>query len=772
MTGDNFRVPRGYLASRLEELWQAAGAPSLDVVARHARGASSTSKLTGKKISAWKTGTNVPHAFTELESVLRFLIHRARPITTQDVTPGLYDERQWAKWWREARRSSARPSADDQISPLGQPIGANLNPFDLEIHHAIDGENGEVTSVLPPYIARVEDSRLRQIVDQAKTHNSIAVLVGGSSTGKTRMCWEAIQDLAGWRLWHPLNPGRTEALLDALERRLILPRTVLWLNEIQYYLNTPGSDMGERIAAGLRELLRDRSRTPILALGTIWPEYWDFLTRWPAPLQRDDHAQARQLLTGRGIVIPDSFEEVLLSDLPSAVKADVRIAKALSRSDKRVTQFLAGAFELLSRYNAAPLATRALMDTAIDARRFSFGELLSESLLKDASSGYISDHAWNELHDDWFETALEYARQPCLGVSGPLTRIRSRSARPLANTAYQLADFLEEYGRRSRSYVMPPETFWKAIVANTDSSERLIDLAYEVNYRGRFRLAAWIYLMAADAGEVDGFLFLADHRRLHSDITNVEILYRAAIKKGSSLAYIRLAEMYEERGDRKTAKQILDSMLNDQNADLKHRSDAWEHLIRIYGYIGEVQGIRTRLEYAAESGDTSAMAELRRLDGVSDDSEDSEIVSELKKHADAFRKSHYLLQAAREQLVEASLADKVGFPQLVEDFRKKAAKEELEGIHTYDLVMLGTLLAAHGQIDTARIIFLKAINLLDEDAYYEGKIPALVEFVNVLKMSGDTATADRAWKYGLEPDGSVSFPWDVRDQAPSRLLTT
>jgi ABC-type histidine transport system ATPase subunit len=82
--------------------------------------------------------------------------------------------------------------------------------------------------------------------------------------------------------------------------------------------------------------------------------------------------------------------------------------------------------------------------------------------------------------------------------------------------------------------------------------------------------------------------------------------------------------------------------------------------------------------------------------------------------------------------------------------------------------MLGRILAAHGQSGTAKSIFLKAINFLDENAYYEGKIPAHIELVNTLRMSGDTSAADQAWKYGLEPDGSISTPWDVLDQAPSR----
>ena len=43
----------------------------------------------------------------------------------------------------------------------------------------------------------------------AEGSSGIAVLVGGSSTGKTRACWEALQLLRdqkpGWRLWHPID---------------------------------------------------------------------------------------------------------------------------------------------------------------------------------------------------------------------------------------------------------------------------------------------------------------------------------------------------------------------------------------------------------------------------------------------------------------------------------------------------------------------------------------------------------------------------------------
>jgi len=43
----------------------------------------------------------------------------------------------------------------------------------------------------------------------------------------------------------------------------------VWLNEAQFYLDPAEAGLGERVAAGLRELLRDLGRAPVLVLATI-----------------------------------------------------------------------------------------------------------------------------------------------------------------------------------------------------------------------------------------------------------------------------------------------------------------------------------------------------------------------------------------------------------------------------------------------------------------------------------------------------------------------
>jgi hypothetical protein len=177
---------------------------------------------------------------------------------------------------QQARSIPARTT-----QPLGRPVHELTDPFALEVHRAIDAPGGTLLPVLPAYIQRDHDRRLQEIVNQAvEGRSAAAVLIGGSSTGKTRACWEAVQALPhDWRLWHPIDPSRPEGAADALSA--VGPRTVIWLNEAQHYLLTPANSLGERVAAGLRELLRDPARGPVLLLGTIWPEYWATLTSPP-----------------------------------------------------------------------------------------------------------------------------------------------------------------------------------------------------------------------------------------------------------------------------------------------------------------------------------------------------------------------------------------------------------------------------------------------------------------------------------------------------------
>ena len=161
----------------------------------------------------------------------------------------------------------------------GRPLDQVRDPFALEVHRPVQPEDPPPgLPVLPAYVPRDHDTALGSVVRAAADGGSgIAVLVGGSSTGKTRACWEALGPLRDqdppWRLWHPIDPTRPDAALRQLPA--IGARTVVWLNEAQLYLDVADGGLGERVAAGLRELLRDLDRAPVLVLATLWPEFWD-----------------------------------------------------------------------------------------------------------------------------------------------------------------------------------------------------------------------------------------------------------------------------------------------------------------------------------------------------------------------------------------------------------------------------------------------------------------------------------------------------------------
>ncbi|WP_221640309.1 hypothetical protein [Actinoallomurus bryophytorum] len=384
--------------------------------------------------------------------------------------------------------------------PVGTLVGELTDPFTLEVHRPVRAGDADLElDALPAYVPREHDARLAVTVRAAAEGRSgIAALVGGSSTGKTRACWEALGSLPeGWRLWHPIDPTRPGAALRDLGR--LGPRTVVWLNEAQFYLADPS--LGEQVAAGLRESLRDPDRGPVLVLATLWPEHWATLTSRPVN-GGDPHAQARELLEGHRIPVPGAFTGTDL--LALAEQADPRLAEAAERAgDGQVTQYLAGVPVLLDRYETASPATRAMVHAAMDARRLGAGPHLPLPLLADAVPGYLTGAEWDRAGDDWPERSLAYAAEPCNGVDGILTRVRPRPGDPPdAAPMYRLADYLDQHGRGSRAGEVPPTEFWTALADHLDPAD-LRDFADAAVGRGMYRDGARLYLRAAAHGDLE-----------------------------------------------------------------------------------------------------------------------------------------------------------------------------------------------------------------------------------------------------------------------------
>ncbi|MFF9457700.1 hypothetical protein [Streptomyces flaveolus] len=310
------------LKGLLYEVYLAAGAPSLNEIAGAVADDDGLDGAPGRDtVHRVISDASVPPSQADVVAVATVLARRA-VWDAADLAGQVRD------LWVRARmaQGAGRPVSDfrgDERLVLDAGLG---------IHPALDsGGARDRFGILPAYIPRDHDARLKAVVDAARAGRSqIAVLVGGSSTGKTRALWEAAGALPdGWRLWHPLTPTAPEAALAELHD--IAPKTVVWLNEAQHYLGPV--PLGEHVAAGLRELLHDPSRAPVLVLGTLWPEHWDTLTTRTDP---DRHTGARDLLGGHKIDVPDAFTP---ADVAALEATDPRITKAVRRADDaQITQ--------------------------------------------------------------------------------------------------------------------------------------------------------------------------------------------------------------------------------------------------------------------------------------------------------------------------------------------------------------------------------------------------------------------------------------------------
>jgi hypothetical protein len=413
-------------------------------------------------VNSWATGTSSPRNLDQLSAAGSVLALWAGepPLTA----------REWSRLIQADQAIRAAASGASGAPAFGCPLPEVMDPFALGVHRPIEIDESSAGRLppLPPYVRRDHDVRLDAVVAQTSMGcSAIAVLVGGSSTGKTRACWEAIQRLPRqWRLWHPFAPTWPEAVLAALDQ--VERYTVVWLNETRHYLLHAG--LGERVAAGLRTLLGDPARGPVLVLGTLWPEHWDTLTRTAVPGEPDSHAQARALLTGADIAVPESFGGPELQALQDAAPTDARLAQAVAEAeDGRVTQYLAGVPELLARYRNAPAIARGLIHAAMDAHRIGYGPALPRAFLETAAPGYLTSLEWDNTGEHWLEQALAYTAAPCKGVRGPLSRMRpvpgDREAREAER--YRLADYLAQ-ASHDRDGPLPPSTFWKALPRQLD----------------------------------------------------------------------------------------------------------------------------------------------------------------------------------------------------------------------------------------------------------------------------------------------------------------
>jgi TPR repeat protein len=566
----------------------------------------------------------------------------------------------------------------------------------------------------------------------------IAVLVGESSTGKTRACWETLPILPdGWRLWHPRT---AEHLLGGLkpsgsvtgDHGSLAPRTVIWLNELQRYLLPSDASLGVRIAVALRDLLTDRSQAPVLVLGTIWLDWWGALITEPLRGQPDPHEQSRKLLSGCAVVVPDAIGDDR-ETAQLAATADPRWRLALEQAPDRPIQYLAGAAYLLERYSTAPPAARAVLDAAGDARRIGAPRRLPLAFLERAARDYLPDTEWRRLPRDqrsaWVRNVIENPETGLAmggrGVDGPLREPRPDADEKRGETelAYELADYLEQHLRRSRATIQPRDSLWNAVATTLGGSHLLTTIARVAEDMGRYRPAARVYGQAAAAGSSKALVSLARIWTRAGDTVGANDLLHEAAAAGDTGAMWELADQRESVGDIDGAEKLL------REAAAAGEAAALTELARIREEAGDISSAEQFYRDAMAHGDHEAYAQLALMHEEAGDCEVAE-------------------QVAREAVI-AGVADVLG---RLAEFREESgdglgaeriAEQAAAAGEVWGLTALGCLREEAGDTAAAEHLYQRAMDGGDEDSW--------IYLIELRAEAGNDAAellAEEAWADG------------------------
>ena len=165
--------------------------------------------------------------------------------------------------------------------------------LELGVHPAIEVQNVQPGSNLPPYALRDHDERLRSLLRDG-TSSELIVLVGGSAVGKTRACLEGVREvLPDW----PVHTPRLAEDLLALLREGIAPGYLFGWTRLKRYLQPP---LGDEIAGALQALLRHPVTEPskrVIFLGTMWRRpFWQSLSYPAESGDVDRSSEVRKLL--------------------------------------------------------------------------------------------------------------------------------------------------------------------------------------------------------------------------------------------------------------------------------------------------------------------------------------------------------------------------------------------------------------------------------------------------------------------------------------------
>jgi tetratricopeptide (TPR) repeat protein len=438
----------------------------------------------------------------------------------------------------------------DSIDPINFGVHRSILAI-IENHAEFDSDSQEDVAELPLYVSRDADSEIVSHLSRMKVGGGFLLLVGKSCVGKTRTAYETV--LRCFPDWSIFRPEGVTSISDFAGGRALPKRTIVWLNELQVFL-----DSADGSAASVLMSLLETSDSAIL-IGTVWPEY---LQKWRAsPIRtadgkfEDPWRLSREVVQLANIVQIGQFTDEERSRARKLAKSDLRIAAALSVQTESPTTVLAAGPALIEKWKQmANPYEKATITAAIACRSLGCASTMPAGLLRDAAVGYLTPTERGEAPADWFEESLSSATKKVMHAAAPLIPY---SALPGVVEGYKLSDYLYQEGRNDVRKEPVPDEVWQSIVDHVAQASSLESVAYEAKYRGRLGYAELIYRRAMALGSARSFSQLGELLESEGRHVEAEKQFVAGSEKMDVGSLERLAIIRKDQGRTKEAERYL-----------------------------------------------------------------------------------------------------------------------------------------------------------------------------------------------------------------------
>ncbi|MER5378300.1 hypothetical protein [Streptomyces sp. NPDC002553] len=669
----------------------------------------------------------------------------------------------WLAAWERVANSSSR-------GPAGAVRVREARPRLLGVHAAIRVDG--VADELPPYVPRDLDAELRTALAAAAAEGGFVLLTGGSSVGKTRALYEVLRmTLPEWWLLHPADAASVVTHAQAPT-----PRTVLWMDELQDYLNHPTG-----LPAGVvRQLITART----IVVATMWDDEHSLRTPRAPAGQPDSYANDRDVLRLACIIqVPDRLSPAEQRRGQTLASTDQRIRIALDAKDAGFTQILAAGPALIQRWKAADCYGKAVITAALDARRVGARRPATGGFLEAAAPTYLTEAQQAKAPDGWLDHALAYAMTEVQGAAACLS---PTSAGMGVISGYTPADFLDQHARRERRTEALPAEAWQALVRHHHPDDRL-NLARNADVRGFPDHAEAFYRLAAEVVPPEQVQLLVElHAELLAKLRRFDdaiALLRPFAERGEPGISLWLAHLYKSNGQPDKAEALLLTWANRRDAYRTQAAFDLTMLLKEQKREADLQARIDKGDWSASVHLAELLAEQGRIDDLSaraqagDHGSAAVLVTWLADHGrseDLYARAETGDNNAAMKLAELLVARNEPGPA-VEILRSRAGDDATVAMH------LAPLLAEQGSTNEAiellrhhaangeRSAFLSLCDLLASDGRVDEAIAllqtrtrdqsAIFRIANLLSASGKVDDAITLLEARIkEGDEFAAFP--------------